>query len=118
MKIIPYPSSPLENPAWEAVAPEKIISGTPKLAYKILYTSPSEVFYSGIYECTPGKWAVSYNEDEFCTLIEGHVRLTNEKGETQDVKAPESFMIPSGYKGTWEAVTNVRKFFVMYEKTK
>ncbi len=47
---------------------------------------------------------------------EGHVRLTNDKGEAQDFKAPESFLVPSGFAGTWEAVTPVRKFFVIYEK--
>jgi uncharacterized cupin superfamily protein len=84
----------------------------------MLYSSKSDEFHSGIYECTAGKWNVTYAEDEFCTLIEGSLRMTNEAGETQAYTAPDSFLIPSGYKGTWEAVTPIRKFFVIYEKAK
>lgn len=116
MKVIACPSSPLKDASWEPVAPDRLISGAPKTAYHILHTSSSGEFTSGVYECTPGKWHVSYAEDEFCTLLEGHVRLTNQQGESQDFKAPDSFLIPSGYVGTWEAVTKVRKLFVIYEK--
>ena len=116
MKIIPFPAEPLKDAEWTPVAPEKIISGHPKSAYKVLYTSKTEEFTAGIYECTPGKWKVSYAEDEFCTLIEGHLRMTSDKGEAQEFKAPDSFLIPSGFSGAWEPLSHLRKFFVIYEK--
>lgn len=118
MKITRFPTEPLKDTEWTPVAPEKIISGTPKSTYKILYTSKSEELFTGIYECTAGKWKVSYNEDEFCTLIEGKLRMTSDTGDVQEFKAPDSFMIPSGYSGTWEPLTQLRKFFVIYEKAK
>jgi len=31
-------------------------------------------------------------------------------------RAGDSFLIPSGFKGTWETIEPVRKFFVIYEK--
>ena len=118
MKVIPFPSAPLADAAWEEVEAEKLVSGTPKRAWKLLYTSQSEEFNTGIYECTPGSWKVSYTEDEFCTLIEGTLKMTSDDGETQEFKAPVSFVIPSGYNGTWEALTKLRKYFVIYEKAK
>ena len=118
MKVIAFPSAPLADASWEEVEKEKLISGAPKRAWKPLYSSTSEEFHTGIYECTPGKWKVSYTEDEFCTLIEGRLKMTSEQGETQEFQAPVSFVIPSGYKGTWEAVTKLRKYFVIYEKAK
>ena len=118
MKTIPFPIEPLKDAEWTTVAPEKVITGHPKSTYKVLYTSKTEEFTAGIYECTAGKWKVSYSEDEFCTLIEGRLRMTNDKGETQEFKAPDSFVIPSGFSGTWEPLTNLRKFFVIYEKIK
>lgn len=118
MKIIPFPAEPLSNPEWSVVAPEKIISGQPRSAYKVLYTSQSEEFTAGIYECTAGKWKVSYAEDEFCTLIEGRLRMTSDKGEVQEFAAPDSFLIPAGFSGTWEPLGQLRKFFVIYEKSK
>jgi uncharacterized cupin superfamily protein len=116
MKIIPCPTAPLSDAIWEPVEDDRIVSGKPERTFKVLHSSKSDEFHSGIYECTKGAWKVTYNEDEFCTLIEGHVRLTNDKGEAQDFKAPDSFIVPSGFTGTWEAVTPVRKFFVVYEK--
>lgn len=116
MKIISCPSSPLKKPVWEPIAKDKVIKGHPKQAYEVLYTSASEEFFTGIWQGTPGKWRVHYTEDEFCTLIEGSIRLTPPKGKSQTFKAPCSFMIPSGYKGTWESLTKVRKFFVIYDK--
>ncbi len=114
MKIIEYPSQPITNPEWSAVSPEKVISGAPKSAYRILYTSRDEKLISGIYECTAGKWRVSYDEDEFCTLLEGKLRMTSETGEIQEFTAPQSFLIPQGYKGFWEPLGQLRKFFVIY----
>lgn len=118
MKVISFPTEPLKDAAWEEVEQEKLVSGSPKWAWKLLYSSKSEELHTGIYECTRGSWRVSYSEDEFCTLIEGKLRMTNEQGEVQEFTAPCSFMIPSGYKGTWEAVTTLRKYFVIYEKAK
>lgn len=118
MKAIPLPAKPLQNAEWTPVAPEKIISGQPKSAVKIIYTSKTEEFTAGIYECTPGKWKTRYTEDEFITLIEGHLRLTHDNGEVQEFKAPDSFLIPSGFSGIWEPLSHVRKFFVIYEKSK
>ena len=118
MKLTIFPTEPLINAEWTAMAPDKIISGQPKAAYKVLYTSKSEEFTTGIYECTPGKWKTSYTEDEFCTLIEGKLRMTSDTGEVQEFQAPDSFLIPSGYFGIWEPLSHLRKFFVIYEKAK
>lgn len=86
------------------------------MRYQILHQSTDGAFTCGIYECTQGAWRISYDEDEFCTLIEGHVRLVADNGHTIDIKAPHSFTIPAGFRGIWHAVTPVRKYFVIYEK--
>ncbi len=116
MKIVEFPQAALPNPEWSDVAADKVLVGTPKSAYKVLYTSKSNDLTTGIYECTAGKWKVSYSEDEFCTLIEGSLRMTSDTGEVQEFKAPASFLIPSGYSGIWEPLEKLRKFFVIYEK--
>jgi uncharacterized cupin superfamily protein len=116
MPVIPFPATPLDSPTWEDIEPEKVLSGQPQAAFEMLYSDPSGAFHSGVYECTAGKWTVSYAEDEFCTLLEGTVVLTDEDGTAQEFKAPESFLIPAGFRGTWEAATAVRKLFVIHEK--
>lgn len=113
---IPCPAAPLNGTQWTAVASDKLVLGAPQTTYKVLHASKDGNFTAGIWECTAGKWRTNYaTEDEFCTLIEGHVRLTPENGTVQEFKAPDSFIIPCGFKGTWEAVTKVRKYFVIYE---
>lgn len=116
MKIINFPAAPLQDTEWTKVAAEKVASGTPESTYKVVYTSDDNALTTGIYECTPGKWRVSYDEDEFCTLLEGRLRMTSETGEVQEYAAPDSFLIPKGYKGFWEPLCKLRKFFVIYEK--
>jgi uncharacterized cupin superfamily protein len=113
----PFPETPLAPDDFEPVDAEKVIDGTPAQAFHVIYTSASGDFCTGIYACTAGKWRVSYSEDEFCTLTKGTVRLTNTAGETQEFTAPASFLIPSGFAGTWEAMGDVQKNFVIYEKT-
>jgi hypothetical protein len=118
MKIIPYPRTKIEDTEWTALDPQKVLSGAPRSSYKILYANKSKELYSGVYECTAGKWTVHYEEDEFCTIVEGRIILTGEDGESHEFSAMDSFMIPAGFHGTWEALTYMRKFFVIYENIK
>ena len=101
---------------WSPVDADRIIGGAPQSAAKILYSSADEKFCAGVYACTAGKWRVSYSEDEFCTLLEGAVTLTSENGAVHTYTTPESFLIPSGFKGFWEPHGNLRKYFVIYEQ--
>lgn len=113
MTPISFPAGPLQGVEWTPVEADKVVSGAPQQAYQILYSK--EGFTAGLYECTSGKWRVDYaGEDEFCTLIEGTVRLEG-NGVTHEYAAPQSFLIPAGFVGTWEAVTRVRKYFVIHE---
>jgi len=117
LSVLSFPIAPLASDAFEPVDAAKVIEGSPLQAFRVTYTSASGDFCTGIYACTAGKWRVSYSEDEFCTLTKGTVRLTNTVGEMQEFTAPDSFLIPSGFSGTWEAVGDVQKNFVIYEKT-
>ncbi len=116
MKAIAHPTSINSNTKWEAVDAERVTAGKPTRAFDVHYASKDNNFSCGIYACSAGSWHIKYSEDEFCTLIEGHLRLISKDGSIQEFKAPASFTIPSGYEGIWEAITPVRKFFAIYEK--
>lgn len=113
---IAFAPTPLSAAAWEAVPAEKTLSGAPKAAHQLLYSSSDGTFHAGTYECTAGKWTVSYAEEEFCALLEGRVTLTDGAGNACTFAAPDCFLIPAGFSGTWEAHGHVRKHFVIYEK--
>lgn len=116
MQVIRYPRAKMDDTEWGPVDPKKVVAGEPRSSYKIIHSNASKEFYSGIFECTAGKWNVSYNEDEFCTLVEGSLILTNENGDTFEFSAPDSFLIPAGFKGTLETLTYVRRYFAIYEQ--
>ncbi|MCA0432743.1 MAG: cupin domain-containing protein [Proteobacteria bacterium] len=70
--------------------------------------------YCGIWESTPGKVKCAYDEWEFCHIISGEVILTEEgKKKGHRFKKGDGFIIPAGFKGTWETVKKVRKHYVI-----
>jgi uncharacterized protein len=103
-------------PEAETGKPGNIVSGAPQTSVQNYYTDKSGDFYSGVWESTPGKWAINYSEDEFCVLLEGRVVLTNESGKAETFKAGDAFVIPAGFKGSWETVEKVRKFYAISER--
>ncbi len=44
------------------------------------------------------------------------MELTKEGGEKQTFRAGEAFVIPAGFKGTWDTKKPLKKFFAAYEK--
>lgn len=74
------------------------------------YSDPTNTFRSGFWSATPAKYDIAYEKDELCVLIEGTVRLTNSTGEVATYTAGDTFLIPCGFRGTWESIGAVRKF--------
>ena len=94
---------------------ERIVSGDPRLRTWNHYSDPSGQFHAGIWQSEPGAWRVEYatGEEELCTLLEGRVRLTDERGQVREFGAGETFVIPGGFTGIWESVTRVRKIYAV-----
>ncbi|MCL5735727.1 MAG: cupin domain-containing protein [Actinobacteria bacterium] len=68
----------------------------------------------GEWVCAPGKFEYTYAGDEFCTLLSGRVRLTNESGVTREFTAGDSFFAMRGEVLIWEVVEEVHKVFFEY----
>jgi uncharacterized cupin superfamily protein len=79
------------------------------------YRDPSGAFTAGFWAHQGGTLEVTYTEDEFCTLLEGEVHLTDQAGHTEIYRAGDSFVIPQGFKGQWTTVKPLRKFYAIYE---
>lgn len=78
------------------------------------YQDKTGAFSAGFWASESSTLSVNYEEDEFCTLLEGTVELTDASGHVETYKAGDSFVVPSGFSGTWRNVTPVRKFYVVY----
>ena len=78
------------------------------------YEDASGVLSSGFWASKPAKVEVNYTEDEFCYILEGRVRLTDAAGKTEEYKAGDAFVIPKGFRGVWETVEAVKKYYVIH----
>jgi uncharacterized protein len=99
------------TPETSAPAPEKLIAGNP------VFTSwdieDAGGLFAGIWQSTPGKWRVAYDEWEYCHILEGHSILTEEGGAAQHLRAGDGIVIRPGFRGTWEVVETTRKEYVI-----
>lgn len=93
--------------------PAKLIKGKYKTKTWNHFTGEEGRLHCGIWESTPGKVPIDYMEWEFCHFIEGKAILTNEKGKKWTLKKGDGFIIPAGFKGTWETIKKVRKHYVI-----
>ena len=103
------------GPAAEEGTPARVLEGAPRTTTRNYYADPGERFFAGIWESTPGKWQVEYSEHEFVQLLAGRVVLTDAEGRSERFGPGDSFVIPAGYRGTWETVEPVRKLYVIYQ---
>ena len=97
------------------LAAEKLIEGNPKQTLWQYYTDPTKKFLSGMWKSEPGKWNISYTEEEFCQILEGVSVVADAQGTAVTVAQGDSFVIPRGFTGTWEVIETTRKIYVIYE---
>ncbi|TIW64489.1 MAG: cupin domain-containing protein, partial [Mesorhizobium sp.] len=69
--------------------------------------------YAGIWESTPGKWRIVYDEWEFCHILSGVSVISEDGGEARTVRAGDSFVLRPGFKGSWEVLETTRKEYVI-----
>ncbi len=102
-------------PPGEAGRPSHVLAGDPTTMVQNLYSGAGNRLFAGFWESTPGKWQISYSEHEFCMLLQGRVVLTAEDGAVERFGPGDAFVIPAGFRGSWETVEPVRKLYVIYE---
>jgi uncharacterized cupin superfamily protein len=95
----------------DAPAAEKVLSGAPK--FRTWNVEERDGLYCGIWEATPGKWKIAYDEWEFCHILSGVSVIAEDGGEAHTVKAGDSFILRPGFKGTWEVLETTRKEYVI-----
>lgn len=99
------------EPETSRPAPEKVISGDP--VHTAWNVEDRDGLYAGIWESTPGKWRIAYDEWEYCRILSGVSVITEEGGAAVTVRAGDSFLIRPGFAGTWEVLETTRKDYVI-----
>lgn len=96
-------------------ASEKMISGSGEQTVYNHYASPCGQFAAGVWEGGVGHWQVHYTEHEYCEILEGESVLHDEHGGRKTLRAGDRFVIPAGFRGSWEVVQPCRKIYALFE---
>lgn len=100
------------EPEVGAPAADRIVSGNPQFSTWNLEEAEGGL-YAGIWEATPGKWRISYDEWEYFNVLSGHSIVTEDGGEPVHLKAGDRMILRPGFNGTWEVVETTRKDYVI-----
>jgi len=109
-------------PEYGIVPQERVVAGVASAANVEIkmttlnhYTDPTEQFFAGIWHSSVGAKTVNYTEEEVCYILEGRVRLTDEAGNAKEFGAGSAFVLPTGFKGTWETLEAIKKIYVIWQ---
>lgn len=97
--------------AEEPIEADRVIEGAPVARTRLDYDRDG--YFVGEWACGLGAWRVSYDEWEFCRVLEGACELVPDDGEARMFKAGDSFVIEPGFKGVWRVLEPMRKIFVV-----
>ena len=99
------------EPEEGAPAADRVLAGNPR--FRTWNAEERDGLYAGVWEATPGKWRIEYEEWEFCHILSGVSVIVEQGGETRTVRAGDSFVLRPGFKGSWEVVETTRKEYVI-----
>ncbi len=86
--------------------------GDPHVAYReISNTDGIEV---GVWECTPGGWAISDRPDtEVGMIVGGRGTITDAEGAVRELEPGVVVTLPQGWSGRWDISETLRKVYVI-----
>lgn len=93
-------------------AADRLISGDPVFTSWNVEEAEGGL-YSGIWQSTPGKWRIEYDEWEYFHVLEGRSIVTSDAGEAFPLEAGSRLILRPGFKGTWEVLETTRKDYVI-----
>jgi uncharacterized protein len=105
------PSAPLT----EAASPptERLTDGQPAALARTDYESPDGRFSVGVWTCTPGRWRIAYDENEYCRILSGRGAVIAEDGSVRPIGPGDEFVIPAGFTGEWLVEETMTKTWVI-----
>jgi uncharacterized protein len=112
-KIISFASPGTAESA--SPAADRLVSGEPRQSIWNAFSTPDGCFHLGQWHSSRGAWRVRYTEYEFCHLLAGKVRLSDDDGLAHEFGPGDSFLIVKGFCGVWEVLEDCTKLYAIYE---
>jgi uncharacterized cupin superfamily protein len=100
------------EPELGAPDPNRLVAGTPEFRTWNLEEAEGGL-YAGVWEATPGKWRIAYDEWEYFHIRSGFSIVTDEAGEVFHLRAGDRMILRPGFKGSWEVIETTRKDYVI-----
>ena len=94
-----------------------VLEGDPRASFCVTEQSDDNRTFSGVWECTQGKFLVNYEWDEIFYVLEGRVTLENENGGTIEFKAGDLLHFSEGQSYVWTVDEKVRKVYTLFYPT-
>jgi len=112
-RFLRFDLNSLPAPEYSAPTPDRVISGEPSFTTWILEDTPKSHRYAGYWAATVGAWRVSYEEWEYCSLLEGKAIVTEDGQESVTLSSGDHFIFRPGFQGRWDVLEPVLKTFVV-----
>ncbi|SFB50609.1 hypothetical protein SAMN03159496_04419 [Rhizobium sp. NFR07] len=100
------------EPEEGAPAEDRLISGNPTFRSWNVEEAEGGI-YAGIWEATPGKWRIVYDEWEYFHVLSGRSIVTEDGGDARELVAGDRMILRPGFRGTWEVLETTRKDYVI-----
>ncbi|MBW9113006.1 cupin domain-containing protein [Rhizobium cauense] len=100
------------RPEWGGPAADRLIAGEPQFKTWNLEEANGGL-YSGVWEATPGKWRIVYDEWEYFSVLSGYSIVTEDGGSAVHLRAGDRMILKPGFRGTWEVIETTRKDYVI-----
>lgn len=100
------------EPEQGAPAEDRLIAGNPVFTTWNVEEAPGGL-YAGIWQSTPGKWRIVYDEWEYFSILEGYSIVTEDNGVPVHLRQGDRMILRPGFKGTWEVIETTRKDYVI-----
>jgi uncharacterized cupin superfamily protein len=97
--------------------PDMVAPGQKKFdgAYReaIAFSTTDKQYFVRVWESGPGVLKTDdYPYDEYCLILSGRLQITNASGSTEEFGPGDSFVIPKGWRGTWDMKTRTKKIYI------
>lgn len=93
-------------------AADRLIAGDPQfLTWNI--EEAGDGLYAGIWQSSPGKWRIVYDEWEYFHILEGYSIVTADGEAPIHLRAGDRLVLRPGFIGTWEVIETTRKDYVV-----